>query len=64
MRIPLAVSAIISASQATQLFSDPITSTGAFGEVIKESQYEEFIHKILDFPSDNAFIQDYAQQTY
>jgi|LauGreDrversion4_2_1035121.scaffolds.fasta_scaffold241923_4 hypothetical protein len=55
MKVPLAVSAIISASQATQLLADPITTTGAFGVAVQEFKYDEFIHRILDFPGDTSY---------
>ena len=64
MKLPLAVAAIVSASHATQLLSDPITTTGAFGVAVQEFKYDDFIHRILDFPGDTSFYQDYAQQTY
>jgi hypothetical protein len=61
MKVPLAVSAIIATSQATQLISDPVTTSGAFGVNVQEFKYDDFIHRILDFPADTSFYQDYAQ---
>jgi len=64
MKVPLAVAAIVGASHAAQLLSDPITTTGAFGVAVQEFKYEDFIHRIVDFPADTSFYQDYAQQTF
>jgi len=55
MKVPLAVSAIIAVSQATQLISDPVTTNGAFGVNVQEFKYDDFIHRILDFPADTSY---------
>ena len=49
-------------TQAQQLVSDAVVSEKSFGVIQEEIQYEDYIHRIVNFPTSKYFM-DYAQQT-
>jgi hypothetical protein len=44
------------------LVSDAVVSEKSFGVIQEEIQYEDYIHRIVNFPTSKYFM-DYAQQT-
>ena len=55
MKFSLAIAAIIATSQAAQIYTDSVVTQGVFGETTEEIKFDDFIHRIVNFPTTSYY---------